>query len=110
MFQFKSLVYDLAAAQGYDHPVLLCGHTHIPRVVRLADGRLLVNPGTVGLPFLIGSPDARYAIIERRDGQWSAELIAIPYDRAPAIAQATALGHPGFAKAIQTGWAALADL
>ena len=99
-----------AAAAGYDHPVLLCGHTHVPRTMRLADGRLLVNPGTVGLPFLLGSPDARYAILERREGAWSVEHIAIPYDRGPAQQQAIALGHPGFAKAIETGWASLADL
>lgn len=97
-------------AAGVDYPILLCGHTHIPRTLRLADGRMLVNPGSVGLPFLMGSPDARYAIIERRNGEWSVDLIAIPYDRAPAMRQARALGHPGFATAIETGWAKFADL
>lgn len=99
-----------AAAAGVDYPVLLCGHTHVPRMLRLADGRLVVNPGSVGLPFLIGSPDARYAIVERHDGRWSAELIAIPYDKEPAVAQAEELGHPGFGRAIRTGWATLAEL
>jgi diadenosine tetraphosphatase ApaH/serine/threonine PP2A family protein phosphatase len=99
-----------ALAVGIDYPVLLCGHTHAARVLRLADGRLLLNPGSVGLPFLMGSPDARYAIIERRNGQWSVELIAIPYDREPAMAQARGLGFPGFATALKTGWATLADL
>jgi putative phosphoesterase len=99
-----------ALAEGIDHPVLLCGHTHVPRTLRLADGRLLLNPGSVGLPFLLGSPDARYAIIERRNGQWSAALHAIPYDREPAMAQARGLGFPGFATALKTGWATLADL
>lgn len=97
-------------ATGVDYPVLLCGHTHVPRTLRLADGRLLLNPGSVGLPFLLGSPDARYAIIEKRGGEWSAELLAIPYDRAPAQAQARALGFAGFATAIETGWATLAEL
>lgn len=99
-----------AEAAGVDYPVLLCGHTHVPRTLRLADGRLLVNPGSVGLPFLLGSPDARYAMIEKRNGAWSVELYAIPYDRGPAVAQAEAYGYPGFARAIQTGWATLADL
>ena len=99
-----------AQADGQDFPVLLCGHTHVPRSLRLADGRLLVNPGSVGLPFLLGSPDARYAILERRGAAWSVDLIAIPYDKAPAMAQARALGHPGFATALQTGWASIADL
>lgn len=99
-----------ARAVGIDHPVLLCGHTHAPRTLRLADGRLVVNPGSVGLPFLLGSPDARYAIIEKRGGQWSVDLAAIPYDKSPAMAQARALGFPGFATALETGWASLADL
>ena len=38
------------AAEGIDQPLILCGHTHIPRVVRLRDGRLVVNPGSVGCP------------------------------------------------------------
>jgi predicted phosphodiesterase len=31
-------------------PLILCGHAHIPRSVSLGDGRLVVNPGSVGLP------------------------------------------------------------
>lgn len=99
-----------AMSVGVDYPVLLCGHTHVPRTLRLRDGRLLLNPGSVGLPFILGSPDARYAIIEKRNGQWSSELIAIPYDKKPAQAQARGLGFPGFATAIETGWATLSDL
>ena len=97
-------------ATGVDYPVLLCGHTHVQRNLRLADGRLLVNPGSVGLPFMLGSPDARYAILERRGGIWSVDMIAVPYDRGPAQEQARALGFPGFATAIETGWARLSDL
>src|SRR5690606_6172570 len=59
---------------GADASLVLTGHTHIPRVVRLDDGRLVVNPGSVGLPAYeddapfphvveTGSPDARYAIV-----------------------------------------------
>ncbi len=35
-------------AADLDFPVLLCGHTHIARIVRLRDGRLIVNPGRGG--------------------------------------------------------------
>ncbi len=58
-----------AKAEGFDYPVILCGHTHIPRAVRLRDGRLIVNPGSVGLQVNHGSPDARYATIELRGRQ-----------------------------------------
>ena len=40
-----------AKAEGFDYPVMLCGHTHVPRAVRLKDGRLIVNPGAVGQEF-----------------------------------------------------------
>ena len=79
-----------AAAVGVGFPVMVCGHTHVQRNLRLGDGRLLVNPGSVGLPFVLGSPDARYAIIEKRGGDWSVDMIAVPYDRARAQAQARA--------------------
>lgn len=99
-----------ARAEGIGQPLILCGHTHVPRTLRLAEGRLLVNPGSVGLPFLLGSPDARYAIVEKRHGQWGCDLIAIPYDRRPAQDQARRLGYPGFAAALESGWAGFADL
>src|SRR5690606_21565294 len=73
-----------AHASGLDLPVLLCGHTHIQRVVRLRDGRMIVNPGAVGLQIVRGSPDARYGLLERRNGRWQAALRMIPYDFAGA--------------------------
>jgi putative phosphoesterase len=99
-----------AEAEGIPQRVIVCGHTHIARTLRLGDGRLVVNPGPVGLPFLHGSPDARYAVLERRNGDWRVDLVAIPYDRTVALSQAHGFGFPGFATAIETGWATLAEL
>jgi predicted phosphodiesterase len=39
-----------AAARGITQRLILCGHTHIARAVRLADGRTVINPGSVGSP------------------------------------------------------------
>lgn len=39
---------------------VVCGHTHMP-FLRLVDGRLVVNPGSVGLPY--GRPGAHWAIL-----------------------------------------------
>jgi putative phosphoesterase len=94
--------------------LILCGHTHTPRVVRLGDGRLVVNPGSVGLqayaddnPVLhnveIGSPQARYAIIEKAADGWRAELIAVDYDFEPMAALAETNGRPDWAVALRTG-------
>lgn len=94
-----------AKAQGFDYPVMLCGHTHIPRAVRLKDGRLIVNPGSVGLQINHGSPDARYATIERRDdGKYYPSFHAVPYDHFGAARQAEANGFPQWREALVTGW------
>jgi len=94
----------LAKAKGLDHPVLLCGHTHIPRVCRLRDGRLIVNPGSVGLQMIRGAPDARYAVVERRAGQWQGAIRSVPYDWAAAARTAIANGFPRWQAALETGW------
>lgn len=94
-----------AEAAGFDYEVLLCGHTHVPRSLRLADGRLVVNPGSVGLPMEIGSPDARYAIIEKRRAGWNTELRALAYDHAASAQQALDRGYPKWADALTWGWA-----
>lgn len=97
------------------HRVIACGHTHIPRIARASRGQLLVNPGSVGLPAYddahpfphrveIGSPDARYALLERHDGRWQAELIAVPYDHAPMARLAAERGRPDWAMALATGY------
>jgi len=93
-----------AKANGLDFPVLLCGHTHVSRIVRLRDGRLVVNPGSVGLQFNYGAPDARYAVLERHGGKWAASIRGVPYDFEAAAQQAIANGFPHWADAIRTGW------
>lgn len=99
---------------GEDVEVVLCGHSHRPGTVRLADGRLVVNPGSVGLPAYddeaphphvmeSGSPHARWAILERTQSGWGIELRATPYDTGPAVASARANGRPDWAQWIRTG-------
>ena len=41
---------------------VVCGHTHMP-YIRLAHGRLIVNPGSVGMPY--GRPGAHWALLSR---------------------------------------------
>lgn len=91
-------------AEGFPYEVLLCGHTHVPRVVKLGDGRLVVNPGSVGLPFDSGSPDAHYAIIEKRRAGWTVSLNSIPYDFEAAAALALGRGYPKWAEVVTSGW------
>ena len=94
--------------------LILCGHTHIARSVQLDDGRLIVNPGSVGLPAYdddhpyphkaeAGTPHARYALIERCAAGWQVEHIAVPYDWDGAAALALRNGRPDWAHALKTG-------
>ncbi|MGZ5199132.1 MAG: metallophosphoesterase family protein [Telluria sp.] len=100
---------------GTTADVIACGHSHVARAVRTGRKQLVVNPGSVGqqayaddhpYPHAIetGSPDARYAIIERRNGQWQAELIAVPYDARPMAALARARARPDLEHALLTGY------
>ncbi len=31
--------------QNIEQKIIVCGHTHIPRVVYLANGKIVINPG-----------------------------------------------------------------
>ena len=101
-------------ALGVDYPVLLYAHSHTPRVRHLADGRLMVNPGSVGCPGYIDdapvphavatfTPNACYAVLTRASGLWSAQLRYVPYDTTRVVAHARALGRDHWANALATG-------
>jgi putative phosphoesterase len=102
---------------GPDTDLVLCGHSHQPGTVRLGDGRLVVNPGSVGLPAYqddnplphgmeAGTPHARWALVERTDAGWRIEARATPYDTAAAVAAARAHDRPDWADWITSGRAA----
>ena len=85
-------------------PIILCGHSHIPRIVEITAGQIVINPGSVGLPAYddeepephimeTGSPHARYAILEDHANKWTIELIAITYDHHKAAGQALKNGR-----------------
>ncbi|RYE97691.1 MAG: hypothetical protein EOO78_18355 [Oxalobacteraceae bacterium] len=92
-------------AFGIDKAVLLCGHTHIARTLRLTDGRLIANPGSVGMQLVRGSPDAHYAVVEKGRRGWQTALIAVPYDTEAAAKLAEANGFPSWGESIRHGWA-----
>lgn len=87
-----------------------CGHSHIPGLLRLADGRGVANPGSVGLqgyhddnpwPYVVegADPRARYAIVEGQEVTFR----AVDYDHAAAAAKAGREGRGGWARALATG-------
>jgi predicted phosphodiesterase len=107
----------VALLDGIDAPLILCGHTHVPRLVDLPGGRRVLNPGSVGLqayreagaePWAIGtgSPHARYALLHREDWRWRVEPRVVRYPWAEAAAAARAAGRPDWATPLETGWPA----
>jgi predicted phosphodiesterase len=99
--------------------LILCGHTHVPRVsgVALPEGRraiTVVNPGSVGLPAYddehphfhhieTGSPHARYALITRGAAGWDVQLRSVAYDVAPMARLADQRGRADWSGALRTG-------
>jgi hypothetical protein len=93
--------------------VLLCGHTHLPRVARV-EGGLLLNPGSVGLPAYDhdqpyrhhvenGSPHARWALLSQGAKGWQAELRQTAYDWEQAATRAEQAGRVDWADALRSG-------
>lgn len=94
--------------------LILTAHTHRAHQVLLPDGRLVVNPGSVGQPAYsatepfphrmeAGSPHARWALLEESRGFWRVEFHAIPYDWHAAAAEAARNGRDDWAEALAQG-------
>lgn len=104
----------VAHLEGVSLPVVLCGHSHIPRVVQLSSETLVVNPGSVGVPAYDDdlpnyhkmqnySALASYAILEKRLNGWHIELLKVPYNASLAAMAAQKQGRFDWAKWIATG-------
>lgn len=74
-------------------PLVLCGHSHIPHFLQVAEGRFVLNPGSVGLPAHdakndagniyyseSGSPHAKYAIVTVRPSGLNVQMRNVDYD------------------------------
>jgi len=111
----STITARLAALNGGTCSVVLCAHSHLPRVAHGPGGLLIVNPGSVGCPAYAdptppahvsesGSPHARYALVCRRAGAWSVELIAVEYDWTAASRRAAENGRAEWAQALATSF------
>jgi putative phosphoesterase len=105
--------------KGYQASLILCGHTHLQRVISVGAEMLMVNPGSVGLaaytdtspePHTIeaGSPHARYALVEWTPQDWQVEMLAIPYDHVSAAEQAHKNNRPEWESGLRTGFIQMA--
>ena len=105
---------------GIEASLILCGHSHIPRVMELPDGRCVFNPGSVGQPayddvepsphvMQAESPHARYGIAERCRAGWRFSFHALRYDWQAAAELALSRGRKDWAHALSTGLALKPD-
>lgn len=103
-----------ALLDDYPQKLILCGHSHLPNLVRLSNGKLVVNPGSVGLPAYTddqpvfhkietGSPHAAYAIISPSGANWQVEFIRLPYDWELAARTAHRNHRDDWARWLRTG-------
>lgn len=70
---FERIMDDIEA------DVLVCGHTHLPYHKVLADGRHIINAGSVGKP-KDNNPDACYVVLSADGKQLSVDFIRTAYD------------------------------
>ncbi|MFE6135941.1 metallophosphoesterase family protein [Bacillus sp. NPDC057893] len=100
--------------QNVEQKIIICGHTHIPRVVYLANGKIIINPGSVGLPAYkdelpvvhkmeSGTPHAKYVIMEKNAQDWLVEQISVSYNWEEAAQLAENSGRHDWAVALRTG-------
>lgn len=91
-------VFDEANAAA-----VVYGHIHIA-YQRQLDARLLVNSGSVGMPF-DGDQRAAFATLSEADGSWTAQIHRVPYDVDEAVRAARKsdnLGGERFAIGLET--------
>lgn len=105
----KELLPELRSDQ-----IVLCGHSHLFRVVQHAGCPLVINAGSVGLQAFTddkpaphhvstGSPHARYAIVTIREHGNAIEEVVLSYEWERAAAQAEQHGRADWAKWLRTG-------
>ncbi|MEM9426441.1 MAG: metallophosphoesterase family protein [Pseudomonadota bacterium] len=102
-------------AKGISAQLFLCGHSHIPRRIDLSEGRIVLNPGSVGCPAYrddepvahiveTGTAAACYAVVERRRDGWLSSFRHVPYDGRRMLARAAETGHAAWMPRLATGW------
>ena len=89
-----------AMFDGFDVPVLVGGHTHL-QMMRRFDESVIVNPGSVGLPFrewwprpVRISPWAEYGVLSGDGGKLSLDLRRTEFDVDAFLALSLESGMP----------------
>jgi len=94
--------------------IILCGHSHVNRVIWLSNVKIILNPGSVGLPAYLGNdkvrfamesmtPNAKYALIYTDKNSINIAQINCSYDWNTASATARKNGREDWAQGLLYG-------
>ncbi|NCD70532.1 metallophosphoesterase family protein [Mucilaginibacter agri] len=96
--------------------IILCGHSHVNRTVYLSNNKIILNPGSVGLPAYLGSekyehrfamesmsPHAKYAIVHTNGDHINIEQVQVTYDWHAASDAARENGNANWAEFLLHG-------
>jgi len=94
--------------------IVLCGHSHVNRVIYLSNNQVILNPGSVGLPAYLGNgqhrfamesmtPHAKYAIVHTDGYTVNIEQVLVGYDWNKASEMARANGNENAANFLLHG-------
>lgn len=103
-----------ALTHSIQQKIILCGHDHTPNFIQLKNGKVIINPGSVGCPAYYsgetnphkserGSPHARYSIVTIFDDDLTVENIALTYDWEAAAKLALENGRPDWVNWLKYG-------
>lgn len=111
-----SAVSEIRARAGnIGNGIILCGHTHQARCVKIDNDTIIVNPGSVGIqayiddgenPHIVenGSPHARYGIINISNAEFAFESVLLEYDWNAASKKANEASREDWASALKYGY------
>ncbi|MBS1531782.1 MAG: metallophosphoesterase family protein [Bacteroidetes bacterium] len=94
--------------------IVLCGHSHVNRVIYLSNDKIILNPGSVGLPAYLGTgehrfamesntPHAKYAIVRADGDNIDIEQVLVAYDWHKASENARKNGNKKWANFLLYG-------
>jgi predicted phosphodiesterase len=104
----------IARTTHINERIILCGHSHVNRVIYLSNDKIILNPGSVGLPAYLGTgehrfamesmtPHAKYAIVTADKENIRIEQVLCAYDWHKASQAARKNGNEKWAKFLLWG-------
>jgi putative phosphoesterase len=110
----KSVDVLMTELASVTQKLIVCGHTHISKSIWLPDGKMIVNPGSVGFPAYFEeephphcmeskTPHAKYLTLSRNKDSWIIDHILVSYNYELAAQRAEENNRKDYSYAIRYG-------